>query len=146
MGQLTACCCNKVIGLKDVVAYRRRRRILALSRKALTTEGIETVLPTWMSLHQPVRYLNAVTLISKLGRYFGATFRFLDLCTTHQCFLFPLYVQCSLVWNSCCGPAGSPASWEYWGVVSIPGWAQRVKDPSLPQLWLKLQLWVESDP
>lgn len=43
-GQLKACC-NKPIGLKDVVEYRRKRRILALSREALSTERMETGFP-----------------------------------------------------------------------------------------------------
>ena len=34
---------------------------------------------------------------------------------------------------------GSVASWEHWDVGSIPTLAQRVKDPALPQLWLKSQ-------
>ena len=38
------------------------------------------------------------------------------------------------------------ASWECWGTGSIPSLVQWVKDLALPQLWLRSQLWLGSDP
>ena len=40
-GQVRAHDCNKLIGLKDVVEYRRQRRILILSQKALRIGKVE---------------------------------------------------------------------------------------------------------
>ena len=46
-----------------------------------------------------------------------------------------------------CGARGSAVSLEHWNVSSIPGPAQCVKAPLLPQLlWQRLQLWLGSDP
>ena len=51
------------------------------------------------------------------------------------------------VGHSHCGSVGSAAVFrECWGTGSIPGPAQEVKDLGLPQLWLRLQLWLGSDP
>ena len=36
--------------------------------------------------------------------------------------------------------------WEHWYTGSIPSPAQWVKDPVLPQLWLRSQLWLRYDP
>lgn len=45
-----------------------------------------------------------------------------------------------------CGARGSAVSLEHWNVSSIPGPAQCVKAPLLPQLlWQRLQLWLRSD-
>ena len=49
-------------------------------------------------------------------------------------------------WNSPCGTKGLVASWEHWDAGLIPGPAQCVKDPVLPQLQLRLQSWLRSDP
>ena len=48
----------------------------------------------------------------------------------------------------CCGTTGVVAvvSWEHWVTSSIPGPAQCVKDPALPELQLMLALWLGSDP
>ena len=43
------------------------------------------------------------------------------------------------------GARGSSASLEPWGIGSIPGPAQWVKDPVLPQLWHRSQLELGSD-
>ena len=40
---------------------------------------------------------------------------------------------------------GLAASWERWDKGSIPDPAQWVKDLALPQLWLRLRLWLKSD-
>ena len=48
--------------------------------------------------------------------------------------------------NFHCDIMGSAASWEHWNEGLIPGPAQWVRDLALPQLWLGLQLWLESDP
>ena len=37
-------------------------------------------------------------------------------------------------------------SLECWDTGSIPGLAQLVKDPTLPQLWQRSHLWLRSDP
>ena len=41
---------------------------------------------------------------------------------------------------------GLAVSWEHWDTGLIPGLMQWVKDPVLPQLWLRLQLQLGSDP
>ena len=41
---------------------------------------------------------------------------------------------------------GSLESSEHWGTGLIPRPAQWVKDLASPQLWLRLQLWLGSDP
>ena len=49
-------------------------------------------------------------------------------------------------WSSHCGTTRSAASWEPWNTGSIPISAQRVEDPAWPQLQIKSQLWLGSDP
>ena len=39
---------------------------------------------------------------------------------------------------------GLVASWEHWDPGLTPSLAQWVKDPVLPQLWLRLHLWLAS--
>ena len=48
--------------------------------------------------------------------------------------------------SSHCGTTELAASMEPWDTSSIPGPAQWVKDPALLQLWLRLGLWLGSDP
>ena len=49
-------------------------------------------------------------------------------------------------WSSCSGATGLAVSWESWDAGLIPSLAQWVKDPVLPQLQLRLRLWLGSDP
>ena len=56
-------------------------------------------------------------------------------------FLFKTQIR-----SSCCGAMGLVASWECWDAGLIPGLTQRVKDPALPLLRLRVQLWLGSDP
>ena len=48
--------------------------------------------------------------------------------------------------SSHCGTTGLLASWEPWDSGPIPGTAQWVEDLALPQLQLRLLLWLGSDP
>ena len=48
--------------------------------------------------------------------------------------------------SSCCGEMGSVASLEHWDIGLMAGPAQWVKDPTLLQLWHRLQLQLRSDP
>ena len=45
-----------------------------------------------------------------------------------------------------CGAMRLLVSWERWDTGSIPSPAQRVKDLALPQLSLRLQLWLRFNP
>ena len=50
-------------------------------------------------------------------------------------------------WSSRCGARGSAASWEHWDDTgSIPILEKWVKDPTLPQLQLRWQLRLRSNP
>ena len=46
-------------------------------------------------------------------------------------------IKNSHTWSSHCGTTGSVVSWECWDTGSIPGLAQRVKDPVSQQLRLR---------
>ena len=48
--------------------------------------------------------------------------------------------------RSPCGAMGLEASWECWDIGLIPGPEKWVKDLVVPQLWLRLQLRLRSDP
>ena len=48
--------------------------------------------------------------------------------------------------SSHCDAMGCATSWELWDAGSIPSLVQWVKGPGLPQLWLRLQLWLGYDP
>ena len=64
-------------------------------------------------------------------------------CTTQRDIL-PL--KSYVTGNFCCGTTGSVASWERWVTGLILSPAQWIKDSALPQLCLKLQLGLGSDP
>ena len=48
------------------------------------------------------------------------------------------------MWHN--GIMGSVASWDRWDTGSIPSQVQCFKDAVLPQLWLRSQLRLRSDP
>ena len=48
--------------------------------------------------------------------------------------------------SSYCGTMETVVSWEHRDTGSIPDLAQWVKNPALPQLWLRLKLRLRSDP
>ena len=78
----------------------------------------------------------------------GVIFCYLSPITlATYCYYIPWYLHNIFgLGSSCCCTMGSTASWALWDSGSIHSLAPWVKGPLLPQLQLRSQLWLGSDP